>query len=86
MFGQSEFTEQLFNLPADRWSGPFRSGFGWHLIYVSAHIPPVTPALDEICDRVLADYMDWQRQQMNQQTYDKLRGKYHVIMDGAVRS
>ena len=33
-FGLSELSELVFDAPAGTWSGPYRSAFGWHLVYV----------------------------------------------------
>ena len=85
VFGQSELSEQLFKVPVGQWAGPYRSGYGWHLIYVTGHSLPVLPPLGEIRGRVLADYMDEQRRLLNERAYEELRARYTVRDDGAVR-
>ena len=78
LLGDSELSHALFKVPASQWEGPFRSGFGWHLVQVTGHQPPVLPALREIHDRVLADYLEQQRQVLSERAYEKLRAKYTV--------
>lgn len=82
LFGRSELSEQLFKAPVGQWVGPYRSGYGWHLIYVTGHFPSVLPPLSEIRDRVLADFMDEERRVLNEQGYEKLRAQYTVDGDG----
>jgi peptidyl-prolyl cis-trans isomerase C len=56
-FGESEMAEAPLQAPLDQWSGPFRSGYGWHLIRVTARTAAVTPALDSIRDQVRSDWL-----------------------------
>jgi peptidyl-prolyl cis-trans isomerase C len=83
LFGDSELSRELFKAPVGQWAGPDRSGYGWHLIYVTGHSPPALPPLADIRDQVLADYMDEQRRILNEQAYEKLRARYTVRDDGA---
>jgi hypothetical protein len=85
LFGQSELSEQLFKLPVSQWAGPYRSGYGWHLVYVTAHLPPVLPPLAEIHERVLADYLENERRMLNDRTFAKLRAQYTIRVDAEDR-
>ncbi len=85
LFGQSQLTEALFKLPIGQWSGPFRSGYGWHLVYVTGRSPPALPSLSGIQPRVLADYQDEQRRLSNARMFEELKAKYTVRDDGARR-
>jgi hypothetical protein len=82
LFGESQMTQELFKLPSGRWSGPFRSGYGWHLVYVSHVIPPTLPSFEAVRDRVASDYRDEQRHILDAQAYENLRAKYTVRYDG----
>lgn len=82
LFGQSEVSQTLFKLPLNQWSGPYRSGYGWHLVYVTGHLPPLLPAFANVRDRVLQDYQDEQRRFANHRALDKVRMKYTVRFDG----
>ena len=79
LFGKSELSEKLFTAPVGQWFGPVRSGYGWHLIYVTERKAPELPHLDAIRSRVLADYMEEQRQILNAQAFEKLRSKYRIV-------
>lgn len=85
VFGQSEFSEQLFKLPVGSWVGPLRSGYGWHLVYVTDRVPPVLPPLAQVHDQVLADYLDEQRRLLNSRNFETLRAKYTIVNQGARR-
>jgi len=82
LFGKSQLSEELFAVPTGQWGGPFRSGYGWHLIYVSDKKAPTLPRLEDVRAKVLADYMDTERQRLNAATIDKLRNKYKVVHEG----
>ncbi len=85
LFGQSEVTGELFKLPTGRWTGPYRSGYGWHLVYISAHSPATTPVFSHIRQRVLADYQEEQRLLANARAFERLKAKYIVLNDGERR-
>jgi hypothetical protein len=85
LFGQSDLSEQLFKLSVGQWAGPYRSGYGWHLIYVTGHVPPVLPPLSDVRERALADYMEEERSALNARNFEKLRGQYTIRYDGEGR-
>ena len=78
MFGQSEVSEELFHIPTGQWSGPFRSGYGWHVLYVNNRLPAQLPALQEVRERVVADYLADERQVINDQQFKTLQNRYTV--------
>jgi peptidyl-prolyl cis-trans isomerase C len=84
LFGESDLSQALFdNPPVGQWVGPYRSGYGWHLIFVTGIWPPMLPALADIHERVLTDYLDEERRLVNERAFEKLRAKYKVRYDGA---
>jgi len=85
LFGQSELAEQLFTLPVGSWAGPYRSGFGWHLIYVTDRVPSSLSLLAQAHDQVLADYLDEQRRLLNARNFETLRAKYTIVDAGERR-
>jgi peptidyl-prolyl cis-trans isomerase C len=76
LFGKSGLGAQVFEVPVGRWAGPFRSGFGWHVVYVTERLPAVTPMLGAIRERVLLDYAAEQRDALNEQAFERLRARY----------
>ena len=44
--------------PVGRWIGPIQSAFGLHAVWIHARVPERLPPLEEIRDRVLADWRE----------------------------
>ena len=82
MFGQSEVSEGLFSVPVGQWTGPLRSGYGWHLLYVTHRQAARVPALEEVRGRVLADYVADQREAINAGEFKALKARYTITSDG----
>jgi peptidyl-prolyl cis-trans isomerase C len=82
MFGQSEVSEGLFSVPIEQWTGPLRSGYGWHLLYVTHRLAARVPALEEVRGRVLADYLADQREAINAGQFRALKARYTITWDG----
>jgi hypothetical protein len=83
--GQSELVERLFDLPAGQWSGPLRSAYGWHLIYITQMTPAKYLAFADTKERVLADYREEQRRRMNGSAWERLRAQYVVRHQTALK-
>jgi peptidyl-prolyl cis-trans isomerase C len=77
-FGSSALSEELFRIPPGRWAGPFRSGLGWHLVYVSAHAPAAVPSFDEVRDRIERDYLENTKADRNAQAFARLKARYVI--------
>jgi len=80
LFGESDLSQQLFKAPVGQWAGPYRSGYGWHLVCVTARAPPALPPWPEIRERVLVDYQDEQRRLANISAFEKLKAQYTIIL------
>lgn len=70
-----EFPQSLSALPQGRWSGPIRSGFGWHAVRVRKVIASNTPPMSDIRQRVSND---WQSE--TQATREA--AAYQALLDG----
>jgi len=81
MFGQSEVSEELFSAPIGQWTGPMRSGYGWHLFYLTRHLAARVPTLEEVRGRVLADYLADQREAINAGQFSALKARYTITWD-----
>lgn len=81
LFGHTPFAQAIFTLPTGQWSGPFRSGYGWHLVRVSAHDKAALPPLAKIRDTVRADYLQTAQDQANKQTFAALKARYTVVRE-----
>jgi hypothetical protein len=81
VFGR-EFASGLSALSADEtWQGPVRSGFGWHLVRLDRRTAGSVPALDEIRERVEADWRSATIAERRQRAYEVLRAAYTVEVE-----
>ena len=83
LFGQSDLSAALSKAPVGRWSGPYRSAYGWHLIYVSARAPSVIPPFDQVADRVRNDALEDRQAGANAAAIAALKQRYRVVGDRA---
>ena len=79
----SIFTDEIMRLPVGVWSGPAKSGYGFHLVKVVEKKPARTPPLSEVRDQVEREWMAKRRQEIKEQTYENLRKQYTVSIDSA---
>lgn len=77
----SEFANGLSGLPIDEWSGPVRSGFGFHLVHVSKAVPGRKATLDEVRQAVENDLSNDQSKKTKDAMYQVLRDRYTVIFE-----
>ncbi|HMN75566.1 MAG TPA: peptidylprolyl isomerase [Burkholderiaceae bacterium] len=74
------FAQALFALPPGSWQGPIESGYGWHVVFVSASSPGRVPAYEEVEPQVKAAWKEEQRAEAMQKAYDEMRAKYEVVL------
>lgn len=82
VFG-SDFTESVIKLHVGKWQGPVLSGFGVHLVYIESRTPAPEPLLADMRERVQQDWLDEKREEINNQFYSALRGRYTVVIEKA---
>jgi parvulin-like peptidyl-prolyl isomerase len=80
-FGSSTLSEEIFNIAPGNWAGPFRSGFGWHLVYVAAHEPASVAAYDDARDAVRRDYIDAERGARNAEALESLKKHFTIVRE-----
>ena len=80
-FGHSELSSAVFELAPSAWHGPLRSGYGWHLVYIERIFPGRDRPLDEVRERVRADFLDEQREEMNAASLAAIKDKYVVLRE-----
>jgi parvulin-like peptidyl-prolyl isomerase len=83
VFGK-EFADALKALPVGAWHGPLRSGFGVHLVKLSASEAGRHATLDEVRAEVERDLLHARTAQTNAAHYEKLRARYTVRTDSTV--
>ncbi len=74
------FARALFALPTGSWQGPIESGYGWHVVFVSASSPGRVPAYEEVEPEVAAAWKEAQRVEAMRKGYEKMRAKYTVAL------
>ena len=80
LFGKP-FADRLGDLPVGQWSGPVKSGFGFHLIAVEERVPGRLPALDEVRSAVLRDWDSTRRDEAREAFYRELLARYDVVVE-----
>jgi hypothetical protein len=84
-FGEA-FAEQLAKAPVGEWAGPVTSGFGMHLVRVSAIEQSQLPALADVRDVVAREWENARRKQAHEDALAKLRSRYDVEIRAALPS
>ncbi len=78
-----EFAETVLGLEPGAWQGPFRSGYGWHLVRVETRQPGRLPTADELRSTLERDWRAARASELRDSHYRELRERYHVeIQDG----
>jgi len=79
-FGE-KFAAKLVELPVGEWSGPIESGFGVHLVLVSARADGSLPALADVRETLKRDWVNAQRAETNEKFYQALLKRYTVTIE-----
>lgn len=64
--------------PADRWQGPIRSAYGWHLVKLEGRLPETLPPYVEVANQVANDLNLERRERANEAYYENLLERYEV--------
>lgn len=77
----SGFAASVMQLEPGQWYGPVLSGYGTHLVYVSALEPAPDPAFEAVKDRVLQDWQASQQETIEEQFYEELKSRYEIVIE-----
>lgn len=80
LFGGA-LTEAVFGMEPGRWSGPYRSDFGLHLVRLLERLPARLPSYEEVRDQVAATYAAQKRAERNAAEYARMRARYDVVIE-----
>jgi hypothetical protein len=80
----SDFAGALATLPVGGWQGPVRSGFGLHLVELTARENGREAILEEVRAEVERDLLHVRTQEASDAFYKRLRSSYTVRIDSAV--
>jgi hypothetical protein len=75
------FAAALTTLPLNEWTGPVTSGFGTHLVRVTARAAAVLPPLAEVRPLVAREWENARRTRSRDDNYQKLRQEYDVLIE-----
>lgn len=81
LFGDG-FANQVFSLPAGIWQGPVHSEHGLHLVLVENMTEALEPDLALVEDHVRNEWIAERRAYMNEATYQSMRQRYEVVIEG----
>ena len=82
LFGSYPIVAAALHAPVGEWSGPFRSGYGWHLVLVTDRSPATTPPFERVRADVREDFMAAERERRAAATLAGLRKKYVIEVGG----
>lgn len=80
LFGR-RFADGVLEIPTGRWTGPVESSYGQHLVYVRERNEARLPALDEVRDLVLREWLNDRRKELEDKFYESLRERYTVVVE-----
>ncbi len=83
LFGDSELARRVFQAPVGRWSGPYRSAYGWHLVRVQSAEAAQAPALSEVRDQVRTDVITDAQAEANRKSFAALKARFAVVRQNA---
>jgi hypothetical protein len=79
------FAKSVLSAEPGRWSGPFASAYGLHLVKVTASTPSKTRPFTEVRERLEREWQELQQRAARDQLYAALLRKYEVVVDPEVR-
>lgn len=82
----SDFGQAILDIEPGTWSGPVRSGYGYHLVVVTDRIDGRLPQLAEIRQQVEREWMAERKATVNQEIMERLRQNYTVEIDWAPKA
>jgi parvulin-like peptidyl-prolyl isomerase len=85
MFG-ADFAHAAFALEPGTWRGPVKSGYGFHLVFVSQHTPTALKPYEGVKDAVLAEWRSQKQSELSRDYLAELRKKYGVEPDDSAKT
>ena len=82
LFG-SGFATTVMQLEAGQWHGPVLSGYGTHLVYVTALEVAPMPVFAEVQERVMQNWLADQQEKFNEAFFESLKSRYEIVIEAA---
>jgi peptidyl-prolyl cis-trans isomerase C len=73
-----QFAIAVTSMAPGAWSGPVKSGYGWHLVYVDNKVAGRVPDFEEVEDEVLVAWLAAQQQRAWELAYRDMRAQYRI--------
>ena len=83
LFGRYPIVTAALHAPVGEWSGPYRSGYGWHLVLITHRSPAKTPDFEQVRDAVRDDFLAAERERRAAEDLARLRKKYVIEVGGS---
>ena len=80
IFG-SDFANSVMGLPVAVWSGPIKSNYGWHIVWLDEKQKDRLPTLESVRSKVLNDFLQERREKRLRETLNQLRAKYSIRIE-----
>jgi peptidyl-prolyl cis-trans isomerase C len=77
-FGDKQILQELFKAPLHTWVGPYQSGYGWHLVYVTKIDSAAEIPFASIKEEVKTQYIEAEKAKQHKKFYEQLSGKYII--------
>lgn len=77
VFGR-EFVVGAASGTVGRWSGPFRSSYGTHLLYLDQSVAAVGATFTDVRDKVRLDWENDRRKEITDKRYAEMKARYDV--------
>ena len=79
-FGNN-FIVAFDDMEPNKWSGPFESSFGHHLVLLKDFEGGYYPSFNEIRDQVLSDYLTMNKENAVNQYINNVKSEYRIIIN-----
>ena len=85
MFG-ADFAHEVLALEPGGWRGPVKSGYGFHLVFVTRRTPTAPKHFETVRDEVLAEWRGAKQTELSRAYLVELRKKYGVELDDGMKA
>ena len=79
-FSDTLFASGVDKLASQKWVGPIRSAFGWHVVKLTNRVAAATPPFDVMIEKVANDWLSEQAANAKRQAWDDIRAGYRIEM------
>lgn len=76
-----EFVDGLKKSELNTWIGPIKSGFGYHLVYITDKKEPEPIPFQQIKDRIQNDFNYQRQQEMDASLFNEIKKQYTFAVD-----